>query len=325
MSEEARSFCREILEDVSRSFALTIPMLDDELRDPVTIIYLQDRLLDNFEDELPDVETGLRQELMDEVVEIFRPEHSSLPAASVERVQSWAGQFGDSSLARLAANADRLWQAYNSLSSSVRELSFPWLEEMNQGMKKYLEEPVDTFSDLDEYCYYVAGTVGGFLSQLVIYTADPEEKEREILENNYAGSGKFLQKVNITRDIRADIMGRDRIFWPLEELEIEEAEELLEPSRRSQALSALEAMVDSALSHVPSLFKYLEAIPESLPGYRKFYCVNNAMGLATLQKLSGNYEVFCGDEPVRIPRWKTFMISKFPERYMRKLGGSYLD
>ncbi|HQD05128.1 MAG TPA: squalene/phytoene synthase family protein, partial [Halanaerobiales bacterium] len=54
MEGEAYQYCKKILTEVSRSFALSIPMLDDVLQKPVTIVYLQDRLLDNFEDELPE-------------------------------------------------------------------------------------------------------------------------------------------------------------------------------------------------------------------------------------------------------------------------------
>lgn len=50
--ETALKFCKSILPKVSRSFALTIPMLDRDLYRPVLITYLQDRLLDNFEDEI---------------------------------------------------------------------------------------------------------------------------------------------------------------------------------------------------------------------------------------------------------------------------------
>jgi farnesyl-diphosphate farnesyltransferase len=39
---------------------------------------------------------------------------------------------------------------------------------MNKGMQKYLDKKVETFAELDEYCYYVAGTVGGFLTDLKI-------------------------------------------------------------------------------------------------------------------------------------------------------------
>ncbi len=322
MSNNPREFCREILNEVSRSFALTIPMLDEEIRDPVTIVYLQDRLLDNFEDELPNIDNTRRQDLMDKVVKIFDPENQN-PSRELAGIKNWSEKFGDPSLERLVKNSDLVWEAYHSLPEQIKIISHDWLQEMNEGMKKYLVNSVDTFTELDEYCYYVAGTVGGFLTDLIIYTAEPEAQDEEILRSNYSEAGKFLQKVNIIRDIRADIVGRNRIFWPLTELEIS-AEELIAEENIARALAALEEMIEAAVSHIPALFDYLEAIPQSMSGYRKFYSVNNAMGLATLQLLENNKQIFTSDKPVKVPRWKTFLLTKFPEKYMKKYAEPYL-
>lgn len=50
MSEKAVRFCKKILAEVSRSFALSIPMLDDVMRVPVTIVYLQDTVRKVFQE-----------------------------------------------------------------------------------------------------------------------------------------------------------------------------------------------------------------------------------------------------------------------------------
>ncbi len=322
MSNHAREFCREILDEVSRSFALTIPMLDKKIRDPVTIVYLQDRLLDNFEDELPEIANDRRQKLMDKVVNIFAPEKETMPS-EVREIKQWSDEFAKDSLQKLTQNSDLLWQAYNSLDTRIKNISYRWLQEMNEGMKKYLQESVNTFAELEEYCYYVAGTVGGFLTDLIIYVSKVNDDNIDVLKNNFSQAGKFLQKVNIIRDIRADVVGRNRVFWPLTELGVS-AEELIQEKNRTAALAALQKMLDSAVNHVPALFDYLQAIPDSLPGYRKFYAVNNAMGLATLKLLEDNHEVFTSDKPVKVPRWKTLLITKFPEKYMKKYAQPYL-
>ena len=69
-NKKAIDFCRDILQDVSRSFALTIPLLDDKMKEPVMITYLQDRLLDSFEDE-GDMEIDKRKLYMNLVVDLF--------------------------------------------------------------------------------------------------------------------------------------------------------------------------------------------------------------------------------------------------------------
>jgi len=71
MSKDAAKFARKILKDVSRSFALTIPMLDKDIKDEVLLTYLQDRILDNFEDEIQPQNLELQKDMMDRVTKVF--------------------------------------------------------------------------------------------------------------------------------------------------------------------------------------------------------------------------------------------------------------
>ncbi len=228
MEGEAYQYCKKILTEVSRSFALSIPMLDDVLQKPVTIVYLQDRLLDNFEDEIPEDKISLEERfaLMDKVVELFRPDNDNIEELAAE-IAGYAGLMPDESLRELTGNALIIRKAYAELDDLVKELSFKWLREMNLGMKKYLTREVRTFIDLDEYCYYVAGTVGGFLTDLLIYYSDITEDKSETLLANFNASGQFLQKINLIRDIREDVKERVKHYWPLVSLRIN-PEELMD-------------------------------------------------------------------------------------------------
>lgn len=315
MNNNAISFCREILKEVSRSFSLTIPMLDNKIKDAVMIVYLQDRLLDNFEDELPDISDGKRKALMDKVVEIFNPAHKKAPP-EIDEIANYADDFGDIALVELTKNTGLIWEAYQGLDAYVKARSFYWLKEMNAGMKKYLDLSIENFDNLDEYCYYVAGTVGGFLSDLIITKFKPENIQVKIIKNNFNEAGLFLQKVNITRDIREDILSRERIFWPLEELSIQK-DELLEKENKDKALGALEQMVSNARQHISALIDYYEALPDEARGYKRFFAVNNALGLATLDKIKNNPKVFYGSKPVKVSKLEFLSIMKSPAKKMK--------
>lgn len=315
MNNNAISFCREVLNKVSRSFSLTIPMLDNKIKDPVMIVYLQDRLLDNFEDELPDISDRKRKALMDKVVEIFNPAHKKAPPEIAEII-NYADDFEDNALRELTRNTDLIWEAYQGLDAYVKARSFYWFKEMNAGMKKYLDLSIDSFDNLDEYCYYVAGTVGGFLSDLIITKFKPEKTKVKIIKNNFNEAGLFLQKVNITRDIREDILNRERIFWPLKELGMGK-EEFLRKENKEQALAALNQMISNTQQHIPALIDYYEALPEEARGYKKFFAVNNALGLATLEKIKDNPEVFYSSKPVKVSKLEFLSIMKSPDKKMR--------
>ena len=314
MSEESIKYCKSILNKVSRSFALTIPMLDDALYNSVLITYLQDRLLDNFEDEISDEDIGLeeRKKMMDKVVSLFNPGADNIEKIAGE-IADYANFMPDKSLQTLTKNVLILRQAYDSLEDIVKEFSYKWLKEMNMGMKKYLTHKVKTFIDLDEYCYYVAGTVGGFLTDLIIYYSSISLDQSEILLANYNASGLFLQKVNLVRDIKRDIENREKHYWPLTSLEIS-IDKLMDEKNKEKGMNVLATMLDDVRSHIPNLVNYYHTIPDEMKGYRKFYSVNNALGLATIEMMEDNEDVLYGKKPVKVPKLTFLDIMKNPEK-----------
>jgi len=313
VTTKAYKFCKKILKDVSRSFALTIPMLDEVVRKEVLLTYLQDRLLDNFEDEVEKLETAEQKELMDCVAALFQPNQADANYY-LKIIKNNAGLMDNPALYELTAQADYLYQTYLELEPEVQKISGRWLNIMNQGMQEFLTKKVRTFADLNDYCYYVAGTVGGFLTELIIYKTNLEGSAKRKLLANFNESGLFLQKVNIIRDIREDLQNRDKHFWPLDELGLSEGE-MLNKDYQKQTMDGLAEMIKDVKSHQLALKNYYEALPEELAGYRKFYTVNNALALATLKKLENNPAVFYGNKPVKVSKLKFARILSRPEKY----------
>lgn len=323
MSEKSIKFCEDILKRVSRSFALTIPMLDDKIYKEVMITYLQDRLLDNFEDEIKDISFEERTFLMDKVEEMFNPATETNEA--VEIIEKKAQLFSDKDLKELTANASLLKEAYDLLDIEVKKISYKWLKEMNKGMQKYLEKKVNKFEELDEYCYYVAGTVGGFLTDLIIEKSDITDKKTQILRDNFKDAGLFLQKVNLIRDIRKDIKSRDKNYWPLEELGISE-EMILSKKFEEKMSKALKMMLDDVEKHIKGLVNYMENIPDGFSGYQKFFAVNNALGLATLKKVENNqHKLFYKDKKVKVGKFQFLKTISFPKKTFHKRANKFLD
>ncbi len=316
MKANPMKFSREILKDVSRSFALTIPMLDKEIKDEVLLTYLQDRILDNFEDEIYPVDLELQKNMMDKVSRIFSPEDYDR-RADFEAVKEKSNLIGKEALQKLNKNIEIIYEVYDNFDLKVKQISHKWLVEMNNGMQKYLDKKVETFAELDEYCYYVAGTVGGFLTELIIYKKKLKGDRKKVLEENFIDAGLFLQKINLIRDIRDDLENRNKNFWPLKELGINE-EKLSDSKYKDKALEALSVMLDDLKKHTAGLKKYYLALPDSLSGYKRFFSVNNALGLATLDKLNNNPEVFYGNKAVKVSKLTFLNIIRAPEKYFLK-------
>ena len=318
MSDDAINFSKDILKKVSRSFALTIPMLDDKIHDAVMLTYLQDRLLDNFEDEVKNISIEQRKYLMDQVVAIFNPENNSNEAVKI--IENKADLFSDEALYNLTKNASLLKKAHEKLDDEIREISYKWLVEMNEGMQKFLQKDVETFNDLDQYCYYVAGTVGGFLTELIINKSNISSEGAEKLKNNFKDAGLFLQKVNIIRDIKKDIENREKNYWPLKDLNIEK-EMIVDKKYEKEMEKALNKMIADVEKHVKGLVTYMNYIPEEFSGYRKFFAVNNALGLATLDKIKSNKDkLFYGKSKVKVAKVQFLKIISRSEKSFYKMA-----
>lgn len=100
-----------------------------------------------------------------------------------------------------------------ALAHAIRKFNFPreHFYDMFLGLKADLTlKRYETFSELQQYCYRVASTVG--LLCLKIFDADTREA-RIYAENLGIG----MQLTNILRDLKEDF-GRDRIYLPAEDL-----------------------------------------------------------------------------------------------------------
>lgn len=303
---ESLEFCRTILQTVSRSFALTIPMVEHNILLPIMVGYLEARILDSFEDEVGRKETTLeeRMQVMDTIMEIIdNPDKE----ASQEKIKHIAGLADDyisnPHYQKLVENFEAVMMVHRTFDPATKASMAFWLNEMNYGMKKFLQLPIRTFEDLDEYCYYVAGTPSGFLTELILNNSDHLTKEQETtLKRTERDFGLFLQKVNIIRDFREDIQRNEKIFWPtcLFEPQRLEPADFLEEENQPQAMAALAAMLANASQHIQPVKDYLLAIPDQYKGFRRGAAVNFQMGVATLERLQDNPEVFYCDQPVKI-------------------------
>ena len=101
----------------------------------------------------------------------------------------------------------------NKLSAIIRRFHIPieHFYELIKGMEMdLLKTRYGTFSELEQYCYRAASTVGLICAEVFGYT---NEKTKQYAIN----LGIALQLTNILRDIKSDAK-RGRIYLPLEDL-----------------------------------------------------------------------------------------------------------
>jgi len=264
-----------ILPQVSRSFAYIISKLTSPLRGVVCIAYLLFRIADTIED--AQASLAVKQKLFS----LFR---GLLQAGSLDTALFHDFSRTKEKLAGISAQEQLLLQeghhvlqAFYAQQQKTRDVLYYWLNESMTGMQAYLTRDIATWSDLDDYCYYVAGTVGFMLTalfdhqDLLAAQTQPLAFKKQVLHFALA-----LQKVNITRDIAAD-MAQGRRFWP----------QVIRPGNRI-TIQALNQMVENTLVSVQAGHGYVLAITHKAPDVRFFCIFSLFLALKTLRLLAGN-------------------------------------
>lgn len=195
------------LEQTSRTFALSIPLLPEDLRRPVTVAYLLFRIADTIEDEL-EGPAELRAAALRLVAERFEADPGSLAEALGERSRTTlASEVAHDGYADLIEAAPDVLKAFLNLPQDERAIIARHLARTARGMADFLGRDLSggSASDLRAYCYAVAGIVGEMLTELFALRDAGAARVSSDLTRDAAAFGEGLQLVNIVRDASDDL------------------------------------------------------------------------------------------------------------------------
>ncbi|WP_295154264.1 squalene/phytoene synthase family protein [uncultured Brachyspira sp.] len=286
-----------LLDLVSRSFALTIPLLDKNKKNKVEVQYLLARIIDTIEDSMHSHQD--KETLITGFINILKTEN-------IDNLENFKKVLIENSINEndkvLIENADTVLKPFFTFRQDIKNISISYLREMGYGMIYYQDHTISTFEDLDDYCYYVAGTVGLYLTELV-KILDNLELDKEKAKN----LGRFLQKVNIIKDAKLDYKEK-RVFWPLSLFDNENPAPYFEDGAyMDKSMEILVKMIESAMNEFKYSVEYIMSIDKKALGYRHFCLVAVLMGYETIKLMKSNYNIFMG-ETVKIPRKNTLEI-----------------
>jgi farnesyl-diphosphate farnesyltransferase len=303
-----RDYCRRILPRVSRTFALGIELLRQPLRDTVTDAYLICRILDTVED-TTSLPSGARSRLLERAGrELFDPELWRDCCRAIGEAFP-AGSFSNDE-AGLCRRAGDVLAVYHRFPPAVREAIAGPGGEMAAGMAGTVRQEsapgglrLETTGELEEYCYYVAGTVGGMLTNLFrldrpAATAAVEDQLRP------AGVdfGLGLQLTNIIKGVTDDI-SRGVSYLPRQLLQ--EAgvtlEELIEDPGDPRGRTVARRLVHLTLPRLDRGLEYTLMIPAGERDLRLFCGLPLFFAVRTLGRAADLRRVF-GSQPLKISR-----------------------
>ncbi len=292
----------QILPHVSRTFALTIPQLPPALRTPVTNAYLMCRIADTIEDEpaLPAAETFIFLKRFAAVVS--GTEDAAALARELER------RFSDRTLPaerELVANMERVVRVTGRLGEQRTAIE-RCIEIMCHGMHQFQRTAsvrgLPHSSDLDSYCYYVAGVVGEMLTELFCAYSPAVAAQREALAGLGVSFAQGLQMTNILKDFWED---RSRgACWLPQEVFTRYGVELaqLSPEHPDPRFHAgLRELVGVAHAHLRNALAYTLLIPKAETGIRRFCLWAIGLAVLTLRHIAANPAFTSGTE-VKVSR-----------------------
>jgi farnesyl-diphosphate farnesyltransferase len=301
ISDEA--YQEHILPAVSRTFALTIPELPPALRTSVTNAYLLCRIADTIEDE-PALTPAASLHFLQRFVAVL---YGKEPAAAL--AQDLGPQLSNQTLqaeADLVTNMERVVRVTNGLDAHQQIAIQRCVEVMCGGMHQFQQTAslrgVPRLSDLDDYCYYVAGVVGQMLTELFCGYSPQIAQQRAGMHELDVSFAQGLQMTNILKDVWED-RGRGACWLP-QEVFSRHGIDLgqLTPGRADGRFdAAMRELVAVAHAHLRNALSFTLLIPGKEAGIRRFCLWAIGLAILTLRNIAAT-PGFTSGKQVKIPR-----------------------
>ncbi|HEX8536851.1 MAG TPA: squalene/phytoene synthase family protein, partial [Cystobacter sp.] len=205
-------------------------------------------------------------------------------------------------------------RVFHTLPENIRASLARWTSEMARGMAIYAHRErgtdgivaLHTVSDLERYCYFVAGTVGHLTTELFLEElgseVTPEQAQTMRLHAEAFGTG--LQLVNILKDVTDDREERGWSFIPRSLCAAGGlgVAELTDPAQRTRAHATVAPLFELARRNLDGGLRYALASPATAPQLRLFCLLPLWMAARSLVLARGNDAMFVAGQPVKIPR-----------------------
>ena len=280
-SQTDLAYQKAILSSVSRTFALTIPLLPPIIEKVVGNTYLLCRIVDTIEDaaELtPEAKKNLSALFLDVVLE-------RAPVESfVELCLDALKNYSNHDELDLIAHTPTVLRILHTCSSHDQEAVSRCVSIMSDGMSRFhgrqTEAGLKDLSEFEDYCYVVAGVVGELLTSIFRHYSPQFSKNIQGHENLAIAFGQALQMTNILKDSPED---RARgVSW--------------KPANLSQL-----DLLQIAYQKLSDSLTYILLIPKEEVGMRRFCLLAFGLAVLTLDKLAAG-DHFERQEDIKLSR-----------------------
>lgn len=308
---EAHQYCRQILPKVSRTFAININVLQGELHRAVLCGYLFCRIADTFED-TSHLTADQKIYYLQMLANIFKEQRFEA-AAIMPITQAFQSLDSIHPYHDLVHNSDKVFVNFLNLRDDFQQAISQCVQKMCAGMCETVARKealkgnmftLITLKDLDQYCYYVAGTVGELLTDLfAAYSSRIKPPLVDRLRKWEISFGLGLQVTNIIKDCYRDYQ-RGWCYIPVEVANRYQVpiDRFFSPEYQNQATLALNELVDKAVHHLDEALNYTLSLPRRDARMRLFCLWPLMFAIETLRLCRNNSSLVTGKKAVKISR-----------------------
>jgi farnesyl-diphosphate farnesyltransferase len=289
-SQTDLAYQKAILSSVSRTFALTIPLLPPIIEKVIGNTYLLCRIVDTIEDaaELtPEAKKNLSALFLDVVLE-------RVPVKSfVEPCLDALKNYSNHDELDLIAHTPTVLRILHTCSSHDQEAVSRCVSIMSEGMSRFhgrqTEAGLKDLSEFEDYCYVVAGVVGELLTSIFRHYSPQFSKNIQGHENLAIAFGQALQMTNILKDSPED--HARGVSW--------------KPANLSQL-----DLLQIAYQKLSDSLTYILLIPKEEVGMRRFCLLAFGLAVLTLDKLAAG-DHFERQEDIKLSRNTVWLFYGF--------------
>ncbi|WP_123539123.1 phytoene/squalene synthase family protein [Halosimplex salinum] len=300
-------YCYEAVEDVSRTFALTVAELDEPMSRDICVGYLLCRVADTIEDagHIPPAE---QRALLEQYDRVLDPDDDETSAEFRAAIDEWIPEDPNDDW-QVVAECERVFRTFEGLDEDSQAAIRPPVRELVGGMAMFVERyaeqgglRLETFGELEEYCWYAAGTVGTLVTGLLSRNVD--DSVRETLQNNARSFAMLLQLVNVSKDVATDFEEENNVYIPQELLDAEELDtaDIPDEDNSEAFVPVIRRVVDRAEGYLDGAQTWLEAMPEIRGNTLSAWAIPFLLAVGTIRELEERPEDVIKEGNVKVSR-----------------------
>ncbi|WP_135663588.1 phytoene/squalene synthase family protein [Halorhabdus rudnickae] len=306
------NWCYNTVQDVSRTFALTIAELEEPMAAEICVGYLLCRVADTVED-ATHIPPADQHELLTCYSRVLDPDDPTTVEAFRTDIEPYIPESPDDDWT-VVAETPRVVATFRDLPEASRAIIRPSVRELTDGMAefvdRYAEEGglrIQSVDELEEYCWYVAGTIGSFVTELLIDDVPPDQ--RAAFADNATAFSRLLQLVNVTRDIATDYREEDNVYVPAALLAEHglTAADIGDIENAEAFAPVITSLADRAEDYLDDTQAWIETMPETRGNTLAAWAIPFLLGVGTLRELQARpAAVLKGD--VKVSRQEVYAL-----------------